>query len=454
MMKKCIRLLLSAALLLLAPGVHFLAAVESLELSLESCIEQGLAHSRTLQNQLSALAAAGDAVREAKAGRLPRLTLSAAYTRLSEEEATAVELPVGSVVLAEPAVNSGAFSAGLTQPLFSGFRLDSGIRASEQAAVESRHLYRRARETLIFELRTAYWRLAGAGELEAVIRENLERVRAHWQDASERFGEGLVTYNDLLSVEMQLAESELLLIDGGIGRRVAEARLNTLLGNEPDRPLRLRYSLQGLPGRAGSVEEMTAAALSRRSDLLALISRGRSREAALQAVRSGWYPELFVTGSAAFARPNPRLFPPPERFEATWELGVGAVLQVGAWPSLPARIRRAEAALDQVRNSRADLTAAIRLQVIEKALDYDRRCQQTRVAEKMIRQAEENLRITGEKAAAGLALTSDLLDAEQALLEAGLRLTQSRIEARIAWAALRLAQGREPGATAAGEGEW
>lgn len=71
----------------------------------------------------------------------------------------------------------------------------------------------------------------------------------------------------------------------------------------------------------------------------------------------------------------------------------------------------------------------------------------------MIRQAEENLRITGEKAAAGLALTSELLDAEQALLEAGLRLSQSRIEARIAWAALRLARGEEPGATAAGESE-
>ena len=439
MTKTRLCLILSAALLVRPPGVP--AAEEPMDLSLESCVELGLASSRTLRSGLSAVAAGQAAVREAKAGRFPRLSLAAAYNRLSKEEAASIDLPAGEVVLAEPVVSSTVFSASLTQLLFNGFRLESAIRGSEQAAAESRYRYQRARETLIFELQAAYWQLAGAFELEAVIRENLERVQAHRREASLRFEQGLITYNDLLKVEMQLADSELRLIDGEIGRRLAAARLNTLLGNEPGRQLRLHYSLEELPPRAGSLEDAVTEALRRRADLLALRSHVRVQEAVLQPVRSGWYPEFFLSGSAAVARPNSRLFPPPDRFEASWELGLGAVLQVGSWPGLPARIERAAAALEQVQNSRADLTAAIRLEVIEKTLDYSRRCQRIALAEKMTRQAEENLRITREKADAGLALTSELLDAGQALLEADLRLTQSRIDARIGWAALLQVRG-------------
>jgi outer membrane protein len=440
MIKTGFRLLL-AGLLACLPAAAPAAAEEAQELSLAGCIEQGLAHSRALQSALAAVRAAGAGVREARAGRLPELSLTAAYSRLSEEDAAAVDLPAGSVVLAEPFVDSTLFSAGLTQPLFTGFRLESGIRGSEQAAAESRQRYRRARETLVFELQAAYWRLAGAVELEAVIRENLERLRAHRREAAERFAEGLITYNDLLSVEIQLADGELRAIDGEIGRLLAAARLNTLLGNDPGRPLRLRYSLEEPPAAAENADALTAAALSRRPDLSALASRAQALEAALQSVRSGWYPQIFLTGSAALARPNPRLFPPPSRFEATWELGLGAVLQVGSWASLPARLERAGAALEAALSSREDLAAAIRLEVIEKSLDYSRRRRQIRVAEQMRFKAEENLRITREKADAGLALTSELLDAEQALLEADLRLTQSRIEARIARAALELSTG-------------
>jgi outer membrane protein len=439
MTKTRLWLILGAALLVRPPGVP--AAEEAINLSLESCITLGLASSRTLRSGLSAVAAGQAAVREAKAGRFPRLALAAAYNRLSEEEAAAIDLPAGELVLAEPVVSSTVFSASLTQLLFNGFRLASAIRGNEQAAEESRYHYQHAREALIFELQAAYWQLAGAIELEAVIRENLERVQAHRRETSLRFEQGVVTYNDLLKVEMQLADSELRLIDGEIGRRLAAARLNTLLGNEPGRQLRLHYSLEELPPRAGSLEDAVTEALSRRADLLALRSHARVQEAVLQTVRSGWYPEFFLSGSAAVARPNPRLFPPTDRFEASWELGLGAVLQVGSWPGLPARIERAAATLEQVQNSRADLTAAIRLEVIEKTLDYSRRCQRIGLAEKMTRQAEENLRITREKADAGLALTSELLDAGQALLEADLRLTQSRIEARIGWAALLQVRG-------------
>jgi outer membrane protein len=433
-------LLLAALLSLFAPALSADAG-EPLELTLDSCIELGLAHSRSLKSAAAASRAAAAAVREARAARLPRLSVSAAYSRLSEEEAGTVDLPAGSAVIAEPAVNSTSFSAGLTQTLFSGFRLESGIRGSIEAAVESRQRCQWTRESLVFQLRAAYWRLAGALELETVIRENLERVGAHWHETSERFEQGLVTYNDLLQVEMQLADSELRLIDGEIGRRLAAARLNTLLGLDPDRLLLLRYSLSEALEPGVEINKMVASALSRRSDLLAAQSRERVLEASLENVRSGWFPEIFLSGGAAVARPNMRLFPPPDRFEATWELGLGAVLQVGSWPGLPARLERASAALDQARYNRQELADAVRLEVIEKALDYTRRRRQIEVAEKLTRQAEENLRITQEKAAAGLALTSELLDAEQALLEAGLRLTQSRIEARIAYSALALSTG-------------
>ena len=63
------------------------------------------------------------------------------------------------------------------------------------------------------------------------------------------------------------------------------------------------------------------------------------------------------------------------------------------------------------------------------------------VAEKGVREAEENYRITNEKFKAGLALNSDLLDAEAGLLQARWNNIQARVDHELAQARLQRASG-------------
>ncbi len=76
------------------------------------------------------------------------------------------------------------------------------------------------------------------------------------------------------------------------------------------------------------------------------------------------------------------------------------------------------------------------LEVTQNYLSVQEAKERKLVAEKGVKQAEENYRITDDKYKKGLTPNSELLDAEVALLQAKLNLTQSLVDYELSTARL------------------
>ncbi len=417
-------------------------------LSLEEALAAGLGSSPGLHASRLKLEAASANAREIAAGRLPALKLGGGYTRLSEVPDFRVTLPISPnpIVVSQSYFNNFNLRLGLQQPLFTGFRLQAGEGSARMLEAAAGQDVEKDRAELVYAIKNAYWGLARAREFETVIDENVRQVSEHLKDVRAFFGQGLVTKNDVLRTELELSNAEIMRIDARNAAEIALAGLVSLIGLPLDANVDLTTSVESqasrLPAGASEAQGSPAeSALSRRPEIKSAESRIGAAELGVKAARSGLFPQIYLTGNYYYLRPNPRFLPALDRFRGTWDVGVSVSFDVWNWGQTKLQAEQAEARLGQARDVRKALEDQAVLEITQCRLSLNRAGEKVRVAGQAVGQAEENLRVTRERFKQGVALSSDVLDAEVALLQAKLGRTQAAIDQVLAQAKLEKALG-------------
>lgn len=440
-MKNRVIILMGAFLVTISGSVQ---AESSLPENLQQCVELGIRNSRALHSDLMEIQHSRASLGESRTRFFPSVTAGVAYTRRSEEEPGRISLPppaAETVDLFPSITDSYSFTLSLRQPLFTGLSLISDL--SRNRSLLSSHLqdYARRKQELIFDIEKNYWELFKARGMIEVIEENLAQVEAHHREIKDHFDQGLVTYNEVLKVEMQMANTSLLQIESEAAVMLAQTRLNLKIGLPRETVLKTNGPLPPQHALPVDLDTLVEDAMGNRPDIAALKFRLKSVESTLTQSRSGWYPNLYLTGNLSYAQPNPRIFPPEEQFETTWEIGIVGTVDIGKWYSTPHQSEKARSRLAQAKDSLVLLEERIALEVIQAYLELKNTAQAIGVANQYIRQAEENYRMVRESFQSGLALNTELLDAELSLLQAKLKLTGASVHHEIAWTQLNKALG-------------
>jgi outer membrane protein len=273
---------------------------------------------------------------------------------------------------------------------------------------------------LVFSIEDAYWSLVKALDSLYVIEANVALTNEHLREVNDFYTHGLVTYNEVLSVELQLGNTSLLALDAENGIRIARERLSLLTGL----PREAAFVPSDRPPEQleapGELPVLVKRALELRPEIAALQHRIQAGIADVALARSGWYPQLLLDGGYRYALPNPRIFPPEDRFSGSWEIGIILSVDFGKWDSIAPQEEQATAQVEQLHDALTGLRDSITLEVTRGYLEVTKYGKQTQVALQMIKQSEESERIVRNKYRNGLALTTDLLDAELSLLRAKL----------------------------------
>jgi outer membrane protein TolC len=423
-------------------------AQDERSLTLDACIDIGLENSKRLHASLMQVRAAEAGASAADAGRLPTVSLSGSYRRLSDVPPFEVTLPAGdgqtrTISISPVILDTYATRLTLRQPLFTGFRLESGARRARYSAQAVRDEHDRDRSDLVLEIKQAYWSLYEAIELRSVSDENVARVQAHLTDVRNFLDQGITTDDEVLRVEVQLSGARLLQIEATNAVRLASLRLDHLIGL----PLETRVQPGTTIGRrvetAVEVAPLIEKALDRRPELRATEHRLRAGEEEVRVAGSERWPQVFLQGDYMYERPNSRILPARDEFEATWDVGVMVEMSVWDWGITGQRQAQARAELSRVRDLRDQLRDAITLEVTQHCLALEEARERIAVAERAVRQAEESQRITSTRFKNGAALNTDLLDADVNLLRARTSYTQALVDYELSWAALARVTGEE-----------
>ncbi len=197
---------------------------------------------------------------------------------------------------------------------------------------------------------------------------------------------------------------------------------------------------EGIENEAG-LEGLLAGALAARPEKKSMDALVRAAEAGIDAARGGLLPQVYLGGSYYLMRPNPRLLPSQDKLYGTWDLGVTVAYDIWNGNQTGLQIRQAEARRAQAQAAREALDERIAVEVTQTWLAVGQARQKIAAADAAVLQAEENERVTTDRFGDGVALSSDVLDAELLVLQAKTSRTQALVELELLRARLRRAAG-------------
>ena len=410
---------------------------EKKQLSLDESIKIGLENSNVLHSSKMNLRYADAKWSEVNTFRLPTLLFSASYTRLSEVDPFTVNTPFGDFNISPAIFNNYNMKLTLQQPIFTGFKLESNSEIAKLNYLATEQQYNADQNDLIYNIKNAYWGLFKANQIRKVTEENVALVEAHLKDVRNLFKEGLATKNDVLKVQVQLGEAQLGLIDAKNAVRLSNLNLDNVLGISLSTLIETTDSVNMHLGNSYEISVLLEKAYDKRPELKSMDYRVKASEKGITAAKSDWFPQIYLVGDYNYSRPNPRILPTQDKFNGTWDVSVSMSLNLWNWGATIDKTDQAEAQFEQTRDTYKIFKDRVTLEVTQNFLNVQKSREKMTVSEQSVNQAEENYRITNEKFKNGLALNSDLLDAEVALLQAKTNFIQSKVDYELAQSQLK-----------------
>ncbi len=425
-------------------------------LSLDECLSLGLAASSEVAGARLGIQEMQARSIVARRNRWGSLELSGSYTRLSEVDPGSITLPDSlgpplggqSVELGGGDTDAVGVSLQARQPLFSGYNITAGIARAELAVHSRRASYRKTAQSERFRIAQAFWDLVEAAELVRVMEKSVERADALLSEVNSRAQQGMATREDVLRVEMSREQAKVKHLQSVHSRELAELQLQLMLSLPESQRIAPEYDFsQDFEAPEGYAAEqynqLLSTALQQRPELQLNRLNQEMQSSELQQISGQWLPSIALFGQMDYANPNSRQFPPEDTFLLTWQVGISGRIDVGGYKLIGPQKEAAEKALQQMRRQDENLIRSISLQIKQDVLNIEQAERQLQAAEMILDQAQENYRIVYDKYRSGIAVNSDVVAAQERLLEAQLARSRAHIACRRSVSKLRFDLGSD-----------
>lgn len=423
-----------ALLLLIAAGFLQAPVTAAEPWKLENAIRHALTNSPDARIAQRRIAAARAGIDQANSALWPHLQLQSGYTRTDNPM-----LAFGSIL------NQRSFSSTLdfndvpdmdnlnvrgavTLPLYTGGRVKAGRDGAKANADAARANSEAVRNVLAFEVARTFHTVLKTRELILAADASVVSFEKNLVVASNRLSNGSALKMDVLDLQVKLAQVREELARVRNANALSVRALRNLLGIES--------GTFDVADTAPNVVAPGGNDFSTRPEFAALQQAERAAEAQVRQMKSGYRPRLSAFGSVDYDRGWVT-----DRDGTSYAAGL--LLQWDAWDGqmTRGRVSEAQANLDAVRDEQRKLRLAIDYEVEQARRQLSEADERLAVTQSAIAQATESVELTRARFEQGLALSTQLIDAQTALTSAQMRRAEAEADRRIAVAALRKALG-------------
>jgi outer membrane protein TolC len=446
--------------------------------------EVGRAAERTrhpVRQKQADLRAASARVDQALVSYFPRVTLTATYARLSPVDpislgagavlaaqnpgpVTTGPCPLGTCIFDSAGAPVGAVPLSLSAPPVNQYSLVASvivpvsdyalrIRQNHGAASHNEAAKRYEAEAQALQdasdAKIAFYNWVRAKGQVVVAHEAVEQVQAHVVDARRNFDAGLLSRADVLRLEAQVASAQQVEAESIAFASVAEEQLRTVMGVRADQRLEIGIDVMHEPPAAPteSLEALQQEAYKRRRELRAFDESIGALKQAESVSHAGYVPRIDGFADGTYANPNSRFFPPEDRWDFTWDIGVRATWVINDTFTALGASAEARARTASVTEQKGTVRDGIRLEVASAYADLKKSVPTIEASDRGVVAAAESLRVRRDLFRNGRGTAVDLIDAETELTRARLGQLQARVGLLAAKTRLNHATGRDAPAT-------
>lgn len=414
------------------PGAESSSQVQLL--SLTDVLNKALETNPRLLAARSRRQASEDVARSLRGRLLPTVHVSESFQHYD----TAYEVAFGSSSFVAREQETNTFAASASQPITGLLHLSQDHAALKSDAKAMEAQVKAMEDGIREEVQLQYLKLFQARAMKVIAQTSQHQLDEQLGVARLKLTAGVLTNADLLRLQVARENAHQQEIQAKAQEDVAYTSLLALMGLSPDEIVLsfqeptleepTESSIPALPtARSQALEkrpELTVAKLQAASAL------HRSRSKFFQLL-----PELNV--EAAYANVQGQAFAPPE----SAYVGLRADWNVWEWGASWYAWRAANAQSDAARQDLEGQKQQSGLEVSAKLLQVQSTYSALSGARAAVTSAEEAYRVTDVLVKAGSATTTDLLDAQSALVQARLNLVRAQYEQAMARVSLQRAMG-------------
>ncbi|WP_428666963.1 TolC family protein [Runella sp.] len=432
-----------AGLCLLSSG-GLIAQSASTVLPLSKAVELALQNNRGIKLAETQTLAAEARVQEVKDRSLPHANASLAYSRYQLTGPFAMGQGSDGKALFE--IPAGAFNAtigGITvsQEVFAGYAEKSAKKSAELLVQASRLDAKRNRSELVYTVTDAYYNIVKLIRSTAVIEQNIRQFDEKERDARNLEKEGIVTGNEVLKIQLQKNNLHLSQLQVDKARQTALYNFSLLIGLPEQQSIMVDTTLTNPVVTLEPLTNFITQAVQARPEVEANTLRMQSAEEMLRNAKSGKYPHIGVSTGYNYINPTARLIPQSQSFISAWNIGANITYNIGSLYNLKGKLSSAKTVIDQTNLQGQQQTDQIRSEVVTAYNNYQLALEQQKVISTAVGQAQENYRLSESRFRNGLVGSTDLLEANNFLLQAQLNVINAAIDAQLAYQRLLKATG-------------
>lgn len=417
----------------------------TIRLDADTAVRRALEVSNIAAAAAERVAGAVSGVAEADASRLPVVGAGASIQRLSGVPDFIVNFdPSAAALNLFPDIRTDyGLSLDVTQPLYTGGAVTSSREAARHQLSATHADERVSRAAIRLRARLVYWRAAAALASVSASESQQRRAARLLDDARSLRQAGMAVEADVLAAEARRAATHLAVIRTRAAAGEAMASLRSLLHVPDATAIKLADTMPVvLPPRPEPLSTLQQRALQRRPEVVALEARIQFLAAQREIARAAARPEVRATAQWNLARPNHRYLPLKDEWNDSWAVGLVARWSLwngGRTTARAATIRAQERALEE---ELTDVKRRIDLDVVQARLQLASALAAVPASAVSRKAAAARLAAVEDRYKAGLATTSDVLDAQADLAAAEARQVEARTgawiaEARLDWAVNR-----------------
>ncbi|MDO5394884.1 MAG: TolC family protein [Bacteroidales bacterium] len=373
-----------------------------------------------------AAARQGEAV--AKNALLPQISASLTLSYLGD--GTVLDRDFGNAMRDRLPHFSNSLSVELYQPLYTGGAISSGVRLAEKDTEMAINNRTNSVNSIRMAIATNYLELAKHRNLIQVYEENIRLTEKLLAAMKAKHSQGIVLKNDITRYELRRSSLSYDSLATANAIRIFNKNLVSLLGLEAATEIIPDIEADGSLIIAGDANTWIESAVANSPSLKSLDILTGMSSLNRKIAHSEYIPKIGLVAGDNFLGPVTFEVPALNKNYNAWFVGVNVKWNISSLFTTPKSTRKHDLELARIQRDTESVTAEIERRISEAATLYRQSIERLEIERKNVQLAEGNYAVVSNRFNNQLSLLTDMLDASNARLDAGVRLVNAEISTR------------------------
>ncbi|MFN8237859.1 MAG: TolC family protein [Chitinophagales bacterium] len=364
---------------------------------------------------------------------LPGVGINVGYARLSDniEELPPINFNGKETVLNKQILNQFNNRVSIQQPVFQGLKHWNTLKALQLQKTAAGFDQEKDEQDIKLNVIQAYYNLFKLQQTGIMLDSNIAQTQVRVDDITKFKNAGIALNNDVMRAELQKTNLLVSKADVESAIDITNFNLCILLGLDVNTKIEVQNP-NAVQYPDNTIQSLLASSYTDRAELKAQDYRDKAADYQIKASKSAYMPTISAVGNGYYNNPNQRVFPPEAKFKATWDVGLSLswnIMQLYTARAVVSDAKNQKAQLEQLTEQIKD---GISMEVNSTYETVKVTLLKIDLAKRAVEQATENKRILDNRFTAQVALLSDVLEADQLLLQAQTNLLNAQADAAIA----------------------